>query len=529
MNAPSVDLSKFTSPLLIPLPPSPPPKVRIPSRKPNGWISSIPRLSSSRFTALIEDRRVSYADQRQSANDANDQRGTTRAVSGDRGREVSAGTEGTLVEPDESADSGADLLPGAEEDIRHSTDLGRPRDPRGAGSGGGRRVSGAMQYALLPPSSSPERQPARLSIDRRHSAKHRHIRQDGSQHVDGVEGPSTATSDLDSERITTPLPHVPDMLGDPAVVRIVDTRASSSFDEDTIYGSRPGHNDDGEDEYQPEESFRSVSEISESDEGDDEGELERPEWLDEVLAERQADEEWMGYVRSQLNALFPDFSMEERYFPGRAQHRSDDIGISSPPEHYNISASQLYMQSAASYSPAFARDQQVISNLSLKDPVQAGRQAADHLPGVREEMGSLREEIERLRGVVGGLAEGLGRNRQKEVHEDEKQSKSGLITAKKEGSVKQEEDREEAVSKHGEREVGVVEQLLVKVGFPLRSVLSERDAAEVEQNADQIISLLRAIHELRYPGKEMTTLELLQRDNLVKLERDTKSRTDEEH
>jgi hypothetical protein len=87
------------------------------------------------------------------------------------------------------------------------------------------------------------------------------------------------------------------------------------------------------------------------------------------------DEAWMGYVRAQLNTLFPD------YFDPTEEAREEgegggDISVST------ISSSEL---------------------ISPPGRLGLGR----GVPNVRSEIGGLSEEIARLRGVVSGLAEGM--------------------------------------------------------------------------------------------------------------------------
>jgi hypothetical protein len=93
------------------------------------------------------------------------------------------------------------------------------------------------------------------------------------------------------------------------------------------------------------------------------------------------DEAWMGFVRAQLNTLFPDFfdpnTREEDEGEG-----GGDVSIST------IASSDL------TTPPIGTR---------LGPGLGLGR----GVPNIRSEIGGLTEEIERLRGVVTGLADGM--------------------------------------------------------------------------------------------------------------------------
>jgi hypothetical protein len=93
------------------------------------------------------------------------------------------------------------------------------------------------------------------------------------------------------------------------------------------------------------------------------------------------DEAWMGFVRAQLNTLFPDF------FDPDAHHDEEgegggDVSIST------IASSDL------TTPPIGTR---------LGPGLGLGR----GVPNIRSEIGGLTEEIARLRGVVSGLADGM--------------------------------------------------------------------------------------------------------------------------
>ena len=89
-----------------------------------------------------------------------------------------------------------------------------------------------------------------------------------------------------------------------------------------------------------------------------------------------ADEAWMGYVRAQLNTLFPD------YFDESGDGMEGDVSVST------IASSEL------ATPPIGTR---------LGPGLGVGR----GVPNIRSEIGGLTEEIERLRGVVSGLAYGM--------------------------------------------------------------------------------------------------------------------------
>lgn len=84
------------------------------------------------------------------------------------------------------------------------------------------------------------------------------------------------------------------------------------------------------------------------------------------------DEAWMGYVRAQLNTLFPDY-----FDPNEeTQEEGGDVSVST-----------------------------ISSNDLITPPGRLGMGRG--VPNVRSEIGGLSEEIARLRGVVSGLAEGM--------------------------------------------------------------------------------------------------------------------------
>jgi hypothetical protein len=106
-----------------------------------------------------------------------------------------------------------------------------------------------------------------------------------------------------------------------------------------------------------------------------------PDLVDDQGILGDEDEAWMGFVRAQLNTLFPDFfdpnTREEDEGEG-----GGDVSIST------IASSDL------TTPPIGTR---------LGTGLGLGR----GVPNIRSEIGGLTEEIERLRGVVSGLADGM--------------------------------------------------------------------------------------------------------------------------
>lgn len=103
--------------------------------------------------------------------------------------------------------------------------------------------------------------------------------------------------------------------------------------------------------------------------------------LTEEIDRVEDDEAWVAYVRQQLNTLFPDLIHADRDI-----NNLPDL----QPEGGDVSVSTI----ATSELPTPGAD----NSLEI---------LGARVPNVRVEIGGLREEIERLRGVVTGLAEGL--------------------------------------------------------------------------------------------------------------------------
>lgn len=96
------------------------------------------------------------------------------------------------------------------------------------------------------------------------------------------------------------------------------------------------------------------------------------------------DEAWMVYVRQQLNTLLPDLVSSEDHTPGLDESGDGDVSVST------IATSELP-------TPPLG---------ALHANMPYGN-SNPGMPNVREEIGGLREDIERLRGLVLGLADGM--------------------------------------------------------------------------------------------------------------------------
>ena len=131
-----------------------------------------------------------------------------------------------------------------------------------------------------------------------------------------------------------------------------------------------------------------------------------------TVASAQDDEEiWMSYVREQLNTLFPDFFDTPDMSPPSLSYSPDssaDVSIDSVPG-------------------STGQDRDVESDNPLDsenrgwEVIQRGghRRAWDEtrLPNVKREIGGMREEIERLRGLVSGLASQMDTSEETEAAE----------------------------------------------------------------------------------------------------------------
>lgn len=156
----------------------------------------------------------------------------------------------------------------------------------------------------------------------------------------------------------------------------------------------------------------------------------------QVSTTQDEDEIWMTYVRQQLGMLFPDFFSTDPDQLARSAESAGLEGITTQPQdddeegEGNRSARSTsrvqevgndpFSPSAGDTSFTTATSSTEDSSLSLATPPPTGRPDHGHslgrmmggmggmgVPNVREEISGLKDEIMRLRSVVGGLAEGL--------------------------------------------------------------------------------------------------------------------------
>lgn len=156
----------------------------------------------------------------------------------------------------------------------------------------------------------------------------------------------------------------------------------------------------------------------------------------QVSTAQDEDEIWMAYVRQQLGVLFPDFFPTDPDQLARSAESAGLEGVSTQPQdddeedEGNTSArssssvqeagNDIISPSAGDTSFTTATSSTEDSSLSLATPPSTSRPGHGHslgrmmggmgeigVPNVREEISGLRDEIMRLRSVVGGLAEGL--------------------------------------------------------------------------------------------------------------------------
>lgn len=130
---------------------------------------------------------------------------------------------------------------------------------------------------------------------------------------------------------------------------------------------------------------------------DTSGEGEGGGTVGQRLTGQEEDEAWMGYVRQQLNTLFPDFFEADALPPSGQFHQDEheEAGIEHGlnDEEGNMSVSTV----ATSDLPTPPGGPPRIS-MGL---------GMNGVPNVRTEIGGLRDEIARLRGVVSELAEDM--------------------------------------------------------------------------------------------------------------------------
>nr|XP_031857986.1 uncharacterized protein CI109_006609 [Kwoniella shandongensis]KAA5525058.1 hypothetical protein CI109_006609 [Kwoniella shandongensis] len=138
------------------------------------------------------------------------------------------------------------------------------------------------------------------------------------------------------------------------------------------------------------------------------------------------DEVWMAYVRQQLGALFPDFFSAEPTELGGApqivdagseseidQEMGDHTGVSpgTGTDFQNLETPtrgtnnrRLDALGSSTTSTTSTEDSPLITPPPRQTILRSGLPT---VPNVRDEIGGLREEIERLRSVVSGIAEGM--------------------------------------------------------------------------------------------------------------------------
>lgn len=140
--------------------------------------------------------------------------------------------------------------------------------------------------------------------------------------------------------------------------------------------------------------------VSDIDDIDD-GEHEEPYNLDEIrssvvgLTDQANDEVWMSFVRQQLGTLFPDFFQPDA--------GDSDIHAPNPTVGFGSLDGRIPGSSGQG-----SDGWEMVQDGAHHRPMTMVRQGEyGSVPNVREEISGLREEIERLRGVVGGLASGL--------------------------------------------------------------------------------------------------------------------------
>nr|ODN86778.1 hypothetical protein L203_04028 [Cryptococcus depauperatus CBS 7841] len=126
----------------------------------------------------------------------------------------------------------------------------------------------------------------------------------------------------------------------------------------------------------------------------------------QVATQQEQDEVWMAYVRQQLGALFPDFFHADPSSLTGGAFVEDDDG-----EDEKVVEREPFSPSLGDTS---FTETSTTESSALATPPPTGRpslgaleRAGLSVPNVREEITGLRDEIMRLRSVVGGLAEGL--------------------------------------------------------------------------------------------------------------------------
>ncbi|WVQ84442.1 hypothetical protein IAT38_006594 [Cryptococcus sp. DSM 104549] len=243
-------------------------------------------------------------------------------------------------------------------------------------------------------------------------------------------------------------------------------------------------------------------------EGGEEGEAEEVEEEEEerirfeVSTAQEQDEVWMAFVRQQLGALFPDFFSADpeelggyaasagiheadedegagQYADTGAQEEAGETNQRGTRRNVSVASTSAQLQDPLSPSQDTSYTS-TAEEASLATPPPTCRPSfgmgagmggvvGGMVPNVREEISGLREEIMRLRSVVGGLAQGLGR----EIEEGQR----ALEEQAEEGQVVEGRDEERDEEEHEEGDAVELESAQVEV---------HAAAAAEEKNRDEV-------------------------------------------
>lgn len=134
---------------------------------------------------------------------------------------------------------------------------------------------------------------------------------------------------------------------------------------------------------------------------------------DEVDVEEEA---WMGYVRQQLNTLFPDLFHPDPLMDHPSESDHDNAHDTPELEEGGEGEGETSISTIATNELPTPPISGSLTRFGSRSgfgfglgsgPDTHGLGGIAGVPNVRHELGGLREEIERLRGVVSGLAEGM--------------------------------------------------------------------------------------------------------------------------
>jgi len=117
------------------------------------------------------------------------------------------------------------------------------------------------------------------------------------------------------------------------------------------------------------------------------------------LTDQESDEIWMSYVRQQLGTLFPDFFHRDS---SHAEYDEMNDSFNPLPSPYDPIVVGQEREWGLVRDGAHHRPIEESTHMALQ-----ARNGMIGVPNVRQEISGLKEEIERLRGVVGGLASGM--------------------------------------------------------------------------------------------------------------------------